>query len=126
MKRSWFGLFLLLLLLAIALTVTWAMTELHRPVALQLRQAAERALDEDWESAQVLSASAGAQWERWAHVRLCFADHTPIEDIDSIFAQLSAYAAGREETDFAAACRELAQKVEAVGQAHSLSLWNLF
>lgn len=126
MKRSWFGLFLLLLLLAIALTVTWAMTEIHRPVALNLRQAAEYALEKDWETAQVLSASAGAEWEKWAHVRLCFADHTPVEEIDGLFARLGAYAAGREETEFAAACRELAQKVDAVGQAHGFSWWNVF
>lgn len=126
MKRSWFGLFLLLLLLIIALAVTWVMTEIHRPVSLDLRQAAQRAMEKDWENAQVLSASAGAEWERWAHVRLCLADHTPVEEIDGMFARLGVYAAGREETEFAAACRELAQKVDAVSQAHGLGWWNLF
>ena len=36
------------------------------------------------------------------------------------------YAAAREETDFAAGCAALSRKVEAMGQAHGASWWNLF
>ena len=56
----------------------------------------------------------------------CFADHTPMEEIDALFAQVEVYAAAREETDFAAGCAALSRKVEAMGLAHGASWWNLF
>ena len=49
----------------------------------------------------------------------------PMEDIDSLFARLSAYAAQEETAEYAAACRELARRVEAVADAHRLTWWNL-
>lgn len=126
MKRSWFGFILLLILLALALTVTWVMGQIHRPVVQDLRQAADLALAEDWEGADAAAQRAKSQWQLWANVRLCFADHTPVEDIDSMFGALEAYEAEKETADFAAACLQLKEKVDAVGQAHGLSLWNLF
>lgn len=126
MKRSWFGFLLLVVLLALALTVTWVMRSIHEPVARDLRQAADCALAEDWTAANAHALSARMGWETWAHVRLCFADHTPVEDIDAEFAALDAYRAKKETADFAAACLALKEKVDAVGQAHGLTLWNLF
>lgn len=126
MKRSWFGFILLMVILAISLAVTWAMTQIHRPVAWELQQAAEYALAENWEEAGAAAQRAEVQWQAWAHVRLCFADHTPAEDIDSTFAQLRAYGAKKETADFAAACLSLGKRVEAIGKAHGLSLEELF
>ncbi len=126
MKRSWFGFFLLLVLLVLSLAVTWCMDTLHRPVTRDLTLAAEAALAEDWERAASLSGAAKEQWHKWAHFRRCFADHTPIEAIDESFAQLGAYRAEEETGDFAALCRQLSRQVDAVSQAHSLTLWNLF
>ncbi len=126
MKRSWFGLFLLAVLLAGSLAVTWGMDTVHRPVCRDLNQAAQAAADGDWEEAASLSHHAQAQWEKWAHFRLCFADHGPAEEIDGEFAQLEAYRAEEETGDFSAMCLGLSRKVEAIGQAHGLTLWNLF
>ena len=44
MRRSWIGFFMLLVLLAGALGVTWGMEKIHRPIARELEQAASRAL----------------------------------------------------------------------------------
>ena len=49
-----------------------------------------------------------------------------MEEIDALFAEVEVYAAAREETDFAAGCAALSRKVEAMGQAHGASWWNLF
>lgn len=125
MKRSWFGFILLLVILALALTVTWVMGEIHRPVSQNLREAADFALAGDWNGATDAARRAESNWQLWANVRLCFADHTPVEDIDSMFGELEAYRAEKETADFAAACLELKEKVDAVGQAHGLTLWNL-
>lgn len=125
MKRSWFGFLLLMVLLALSLTVTWVMTEIHKPISQDLRQAAEYALAEDWDGANAHAQNARNKWQTWANVRLCFADHTPVEDIDSAFAALTAYGSKKETADFAAACLQLMEKVDAVSQAHGLTLWNL-
>lgn len=126
MKRSWFGFLLLMVLLALSLTITWIMTDIHEPVSQNLRQAADLALAEDWDGANAYAKSARSRWEGWAHFRLCFADHTPVEDIDAEFAALDAYRAKKEAADFAAACMALEKKVDAIGNAHRLSAWNLF
>ncbi len=126
MKRSWFGFALLMVLLIIALAVTWVMGEIHRPISRDLRQAADAALSEDWGDAAAAAQRAKSKWQRWGNVRLCFADHTPAEDIDSLFGGLEAYEAEKEAADFAAACLQLKEKVDAVREAHGLSLWNLF
>lgn len=125
MKRSWFGFLLLMVLLALSLTVTWVMAEIHKPVSQDLRQAANLALAQDWDGANACAQSARNGWDARANLRLCFADHTPVEDIDSLFAELDAYTAEKETADFAAVCLALKEKVDAVGQAHGLSLWNL-
>ncbi len=126
MKRSWIGVAMLVVILCSALAVTWAMDKIHDPVAQDLKYAANAALAEDWDAAQALAAGAGERWQKWAHFRGCFADHGPMEEIDGNFAQLAAYGTAEEAADFAAACGETARKVEAMGQAHSISWWNVF
>ncbi len=126
MKRSWFGFFLLLGMLAVSLGVTWGMDTIHRPVCAHLEAAAEAAAAGDWDGAGLLSDTAGRHWDQWAHFRLCFADHNPVEAIEENFAQLGAYLAEKETADFTALCRQLSRQVDAVSQAHGLTLWNLF
>ena len=125
MKRSWIGLGMLLFLLAAALLVTWAMDEIHDPIARELEQAADLALAGQMPQAKVLAGKADTQWKKWAHFRGCFADHSPMEEIDGYFAELQAYGKAGEEADFAAACAQTARKVEAMGEAHGLSWWNV-
>ena len=124
MKRSWIGFGLLLVLLVIGLLVTWGMDRLHDPIARELEQAASHGLKEDWSKAIPAAADAKTRWEKGCHFAACFADHTPMEEIDALFAQMEIYAAAEENTDFAAACAELARKVEAMGEAHGLKWWN--
>lgn len=126
MKRSWIGLGLLLVLLAISLLVTWGMDRIHDPIAGALEQAAAETLQGDWENAGRLFDNARGSWEKWAHFRTCFADHSPVEEIDADFASLGVYRTAREDADFAAGCMELSEKVAAVGEAHGLVWWNIF
>ena len=126
MKRSWMGLGLLVVLLALSLLSAWAMVSLHRPVEAHLNRAAEYALQGDWEHTQASFLRGKESWADLERFRACFADHTPVEEIDSQFALLEVYCATREQAAFAASCRELAEKCAAVGEAHQLVWWNLF
>lgn len=126
MKRSWIGFALLLVLLAGGIAVTWGMAKCHEPIARDLENAAKTALQGDMVQGESLMLQARDAWGRSRHLGACFADHTPMEEIDALFAQVEVYAAAREETDFAAGCAALSQKVEAMGLAHGASWWNLF
>lgn len=125
MKRSWIGFFLLLVLLAGSIAVTWAMDRIHQPIEANLKQAAECAILGDWDNADRFFHRGQQQWEAWAHFRGCFADHSPIEEIEAGFALLKVYCDTRENAAFAADCCKLARQVAAVGEAHGLVWWNI-
>ena len=120
MKRSWMGAGLLVLLLAVGLLVTYGMGTIHAPISRDLTTAGEYALAGDWDQAEILFQKAEDGWEKTALMRSCFADHNPMEEIDACFGQLEIYLRMKEETAFAAACAETAQKTKAMGDAHGL------
>ena len=125
MKRSWIGAGLLLLLLGAGIWSSRGMVTVHKPLETMLDRAAEQALAENWDSAEYLFRQAKDCWESREIFRACFADHTPVEEIEGEFALLEVYIRTRETTPFAAGCRELARKTSAVGEAHGLDLKNL-
>lgn len=125
MKRSWIGFFLLLVLLGIGILATWGMTAVHEPIEAELNQAAQLVLQGNWEAGAARFRQAKDIWETWEHFRTCFADHTPVEEIDGEFAMLEYYCLLKEDAAFAAGCRSLARKTAAVGEAHELVWWNL-
>ena len=126
MKRSWIGAGLLLVLLISGLLVTWCMAKIHDPIARDLTTAGEYALSGNWEQAEALSRKAAQTWEENEIFRACFADHSPMEEIDACFDQLKIYLRMKEETAFAASCGEIARKAEAMGEAHGLVWENIF
>ena len=112
MKRSWIGLGLLLALLLASGLVTRLMDRMHQPIADHLEQAAALALEGHWEQADAQSRLALEDWDRQAHFRACFADHGPMEEIESCIASLKVYRQVKDEVSFAAGCAELARQVE--------------
>lgn len=122
MKRSWFGLGLLLVLLGLSLLVTWGMTAVHAPVEGQLHRAEAAAVEENWEQARAAASQAEAGWNKWRGFRGCFADHTPVEEIDARFARLRSCS----EEEFPALAAETAKMVGTIADAHALNLWNFF
>ena len=125
MKRCWFGVFFLALLLIGGLFVDKIMGRSHTPVAQALDRAAECAMAEDWTGAEALADRARETWEENWHFSAAFADHEPMENIDALFSRLTVFAAAREKEEFAALCRELSRQVKAMGDAHDLKWWNL-
>ena len=126
MKRSFFGAALLLCLLAVSLTVTWGMKEIHRPIVDALTVAEEKARIGDWQGAVELEGIARAGWDRWSELRKCFADHTPAEEIDAQFAMLSSCVYGGQQEEFPTLAAQTAQMVKAMGDAHGFGLGAFF
>lgn len=125
MKRSWIGFFLLLVLLGTGVLATWAMAEIHEPISEELQLAAEGSLEDNWGKAAFHTVQARKAWEKWRLLRASLTDHDPTEEIDALFRALEVYGTCREEVAFAALCREMAQKIEAIGQAHGLVWQNI-
>jgi len=125
MKRGWIGFGLLLILLAGGILSAWVMVHWHTPLEETMEQAAVCALVSDWDRAQHLSTQAKERWEQRWHMSAAFADHGPMEEIDSLFAQLEVYEQAREALSYAAVCRVLARNLGAMGDAHIPNWWNL-
>jgi len=125
MKRSWVGFFLLLVLLGLGFLSSWAMEEVHDPISENLEEAAEQALQGQWARAAWFTADARRNWEKWKFLRTAFSAHGPSEDVDALFSALEVYGTTRQKEAFAGICREMAEKIQAIGEAHGLD-WNNF
>lgn len=125
MTRGILGILLLLVLLAGGLFVQWTMATLQEPITGELTQAAQAGARGDWDTARLHQETAQRGWRKAWRLTAAFADHQPMEDADGLFARLGVYAAGEEEAEFAACCRELARRVQAISDAHRLTWWNL-
>ena len=124
MKRSIFGFGLLAVLLLASLGVTEWMDTLHSPIADCLQQAQALA-EKDPAGAAALAQQAKKAWRDAEPLSACFADHNPMEEIGQEFAQLEIFADREEWVAFAASCGSLAEKVQAMSDAHGLKWRNI-
>ena len=125
MKRCWFGLGLLVVVLILSILASIWMTRIHENVEDDLNQAAQCALEGDWDAADRYFLRAKRTWTAWEHFRASLADHTPVEEADADFAATGVYCYTRQDISFAASCLQLARQVAAVGEAHEFAWWNL-
>ncbi len=124
MKRLWLGVALLAVLLAASIAAQAVTGRIHEPIAKDLEQAADAALAEDWEQANLSYRRARDAWQRCHGATASVADHSPMDELDMLFAELQVFAREREAVHFAATCRSAAQMAQAMAQAHSLTWWN--
>ena len=125
MKRVWIGGILLAVLLAVGFLAAFAMEGLSRD-AHALDRAGGLALAGAWGEAEELIDDVEDSWEDRRWLLTALADHEVIEDMDASLAQLEAYITQRDAAACHALCSALAQKLEAVGKANSLTLENFF
>ena len=124
MKRLWLGILILLFLLVGSLLVQILLFRVHSDISHDLEQASLAAMSQDWASSLSLARTALSRWQRWHHFTAAFADHNPMDELDSLFAQLPVYAQNREDPHFAATCKELSFLAKAMAESHKLSWWN--
>lgn len=125
MKRLWIGVGLLVFLLVSGLVMPEIIDACHEPVVADLEQAAELAMAGRWEKARYLSDRAEESWEEKRPVTASFAEHEPMDEIDGLFAQLEVYAEARDAVLYSGTCVYLSSKLEALGDYHDMTLWNL-
>ena len=125
MKRSKFGFGPLLALLILGLVSTWAIIRSTAPITETLRRAGELVFLGDWDDAMASMAEAKGCWEKTYPLCASLTDHEPMEDINSLFAQLEVYGESRDTRNFVAVCALLAENLNAIGEAHTLKWWNV-
>ena len=125
MRRGFIGLALLAALLAGGLLSSRSMGCMYAPMAALLEQSGAAALAGDWEEATAGVRQARVKWHESRRGCAVFTDHTPMEQIDSQFAQLEVYGKLLQAEPFAVLCAALSQSLEAMGDAHSPDWWNL-
>lgn len=123
--RELLGFGLLLALLLVGLLCSWYLPRQSGQIGEALEDSAWMALSGQWENARKTAAAAREGWERKWKIWAAFGDHTPMEEVDALFAELTIYAAAEEQTDFAHTCAALSRRVEAMGNAHRFSWWNI-
>jgi len=121
-RRFYLGAGLLLVILFLGLLTGWVMDKAQLPAAKLLEQAAQA---EDMQTGTQLAQQAKEDWnKRWKAVA-AVADHTPMDEIDTLFAEMEVYIREKEDVHFYACCSQLASLLRAVAEAHKLSWWNL-
>ena len=123
--RELAGFFLLVLLLLAGLLSAWYMARQLEAVSDTLEDSAWLALSGQMSNARKEADAARAQWEKGRPLRAVLGDHTPMEEIDDLFAELKIYGAAGEKTEFARTCSALSSRVQAMGEAHALHWWNV-
>ena len=116
---------LLLILLAGGLLSAGYLTGYQTPLAEEMDRAGELALLQEMEQASRLAHGVRAQWQQRWKITAVFSDHQPMEQIDSLFAELAVYLQTKEDVHFAACCQNLSTLTRAVGEAHAINWWNL-
>ena len=122
MKRIWIGVGLLLALLVVGLAVMRITDRQLGQVSDTLKQASEA---RDWDRAVALAQKAQKEWKQKWHLMAALADHTDIDTVDSLFAQLEVYQQRSAATHHAAACAQLSEAIHDLEEGHRLTWWNL-
>ena len=125
MGRFWLGVCLLAVLLVLGLWINLKMTNMQQSISQTLEKAADRTMEGDLSAGFALARQAKEAWEIHWRGTASVADHAPMDEIDGLFAQLAVYAKAGQSGDFAAVCNRLARLTDAIGEAHSLTWWNL-
>ena len=125
MKRIWIGLGLLTGILLVGVWTTVKLNRVHTSISDDLLKSAQAAQTGNWEQADELADNASKCWQDNWHFSAALTDHMALDEIDALFAQSEVYRRNRSTVDYAAACAQLAQYIDAVQEGHQLSWWNL-
>ena len=125
MARGWLGAGILVVFLIFGLMLSGVTDKAHLHTGELLEQAAEKALSDNLAEGIPLGAEAKKRWEKQWFLTAAIADHSPMDEVDALFAEMEIYASTGEAPHFAACCKELSQRLEAIADAHRFSWWNV-
>ena len=124
-RRFILGLAILFLVLAFSVGVAVGMKAIHAPGEEALQKAAQLALDDKLEQAIPLAEEVYRRWQRFQGLTAAFADHTPMDELDGLFAELMVFLNNRESPHFASTCARLSLLARAMADSHGVQWWDL-
>ena len=117
-RRFYLGLGILIFFLGLGLIVTFGLARIHEPVAENFSQAVQAALDGNLNEGIQLARQAESRWQRYRKITASVADHTPMDEIESLLAEMNVFAQAEDAEHFAACCAQLSRMVQTVADAH--------
>ena len=123
-KRFWLGIILLVLILGLGFGVSAAMTNIHAQASAEFEEAAELSLRGDFSAAVEKAQAAYRTWTDTRKFTASVADHSPMDDVERLFAEMEIYAKTQEKPHFAACCQQLSILLQTMYDAHRLTWWN--
>ena len=118
-RHFYWGLGILVLFLGLGLFVSFGLARVHEPVSESFSHAAREALDGNLSEGISLAQQAESRWQRYQKVTASVADHTPMDEIERLIAEMEVFAQAGDAKHFAACCAQLARMVKSVADAHS-------
>lgn len=126
MKRIWFGVGLMVLLLILGIGSSTLLQRTQQTQIERLDAAARLAAEGDWAAARVLLTEAKREWDKKQLLVAALTPHETIDHMEGLFAQLEVFSEARSAAAFSSTCVYLARQLEALGSSHSLSAENFF
>ena len=123
-RRFYLGIGILVLLLVVGIFCGSWINKANNQVVQYLSQAEEAVRAENGEHALALTRQAQKLWKQTWHRIAMVADHTSMDEIDGLFAQMEYYAQDGAAL-FGANCARVRELVSAVSDGHQLTWWNL-
>ena len=96
MKRFWIGISVLAILLASGWVVACFMDRCHAPIGDALVEASQVALEGQLAQASQIAQRAQKQWLHCRDFTAAFADHSVLEEMDALFAEIAVCAAAQD------------------------------
>ena len=123
--RFYLGLSILALFLLLGIFTFWGTEQALQPAADLFSQAAQTALAANLEEGIGLFRQAAGRWTAARAGISTVADHTPLEEIESLLAETEVFAQAGDAEHFAACCARLSRLMEAVSDAHAPAFENI-
>ena len=124
-RRFYIGIGILLAMLLLGLFVGWGISRSQEPTAQALEKASQVTDSGDFDTGIRLAKEAKSAWQAGWRGVAAIADHTPMDEIDSLFEEMEVYIRTGEDVHFSACCAQLSSMIRAVSDAHQLNWWNL-
>ena len=122
MRRIWIGVGVLLALLAVGILVMQVTDRQLGEIPEALQQASET---ENWDEAVSLAQQAQTDWKKQWRLMAALADHSDLDTIDGLFAQLEVYRQRSAKTHHAATCARLSEAIRDLEENNRFTWWNL-
>lgn len=125
MKRMWFGIGLLAVMLLGCLQISRSANRICLPAADTAAQASEACIAEDTQAAKQLLLQSAHRWQQYRQQIAVWTDHKSIEKADLLFAQAWVCLHADELGEAASVCARLSRLLQAIADIQQLSWQNL-